>query len=120
MAAEVHLWGIRPVARLFVIFLVFAAVALAEPPPGYYDGASGLSGSALKGALHGIIDEHTIIPYADLLGPLRTLWEDSLDSSKITLIYGGTPVAKTATSWNREHLWPRSRGVNPGTQPQGG
>jgi endonuclease I len=108
------------VARFLAFLILFAAAALAEPPAGYYDAATGLNGEALKHALHEIIDDHAVIPYADLLDPLRTLWEDPQDSSRITLIYGGTPAAKGSFSWNREHLWPRSKGVNPGTQPDGG
>jgi endonuclease I len=118
--AEVHYLDRPRVARFLAFLILFAAASLAAPPAGYYDAATGLTGEPLKQALHEIIDDHTVIPYADLLGPLRTLWEDPQDSSKITLIYGGAPVAKGALSWNREHLWPRSKGVNPGTQSEGG
>jgi endonuclease I len=51
---------------------------------------------------------------------LRAVWEDPTDPAKIILIYGGAPALKTALTWNREHLWPRSRGVNPSTAPDGG
>ena len=90
----------------------FCATALwAEPPPGYYDAANGQSGAALKSALHGIIrNGHTVISYNNLLGPLRAIWEDPANSANILLIYSDASVLKTATTWNREHLWPRSRG----------
>jgi endonuclease I len=84
----------------------------ADPPPGYYDSASGLSGASLKSALHDIIDGHTVIPYDQLFPVLDVLWEDPANSANVILIYGGVSVAKTAMTWNREHLWPRSRGVD--------
>src|SRR4029450_277801 len=84
----------------------------ADPPPGYYDPANGLSGAALKSALHDIIDGHTVIPYDQLFPVLDVLWEDPGNSANVILIYGGVSVAKTAMTWNREHLWPRSRGVD--------
>jgi endonuclease I len=83
----------------------------ADPPPGYYADAVGLSGEALKTALHGIIDGHTVIPYDDLFPALYVVWEDPANPSNVRPIYGGAPVPKTSFSWNREHLWPRSRGV---------
>jgi endonuclease I len=83
----------------------------ADPPPGYYNSATGLSGAALKSALHDIIDGHTVIPYDQLFPVLDVVWEDPANSSNVLLIYGGVSVAKTAMTWNREHLWPRSRGV---------
>jgi endonuclease I len=84
----------------------------ADPPPGYYDSANGLSGATLKSALHDIIDGHTVIPYDQLFPVLDVLWEDPANSANVILIYGGVSVPKTAMTWNREHLWPRSRGVD--------
>jgi endonuclease I len=95
-----------------ILFSTFVVPLRADPPPGYYDSASGLSGAALKSALHGIIDGHTVIPYDQLFPVLDLLWEDPANSSNVLLIYGGVSVAKTAMTWNREHLWPRSRGVD--------
>lgn len=82
----------------------------AAPPAGYYQTAEGLTGTPLKNALNAIIDGHTIIPYGSLPAPLRVLWEDPAQTSKIRLIYGSPSVSKTASTWNREHIWPRSRG----------
>jgi endonuclease I len=90
---------------------VYVGTLRADPPPGYYDPAAGLSGAALKGALHDIIDSHTVIAYDDLFPSLYVLWEDPGNPANVILTYGGVSVAKTATTWNREHLWPRSRGV---------
>lgn len=107
--------------RILLVLLFFTARIFADPPPGYYSAATGLSGAPLKSALNGIIKNgHTVIPYADILNPLRTLWESPTDPTKIRLIYAGTPVSKTSFSWNREHTWPRSLGVNPGGNTVGG
>ena len=45
-----------------------------------------------------------------ILDPLRALYEDPNNPQNILLFYSLTSVAKTSASWNREHLWPRSRG----------
>lgn len=95
----------------FAFLFALQAAVQADPPPGYYDSAAGLSGTALKSALHNIIDGHTVIAYDDLFPALYVVWEDPANPSNVVLIYGGVSVAKTALSWNREHLWPRSRGV---------
>ena len=107
--------------HILLALLFFTARVFGDPPAGYYNAAAGLTGVPLKSALNGIIKNgHTVIPYADILDPLRTLWESPTDSTKIRLIYAGTPVAKTSFLWNREHTWPRSLGVNPGGNSVGG
>lgn len=96
---------------LLGVFLVIgAAVLRADPPPGYYDGIDGLTGGALKSALHQRIANHTVIAYASILDPLRTLYEDPANPQNIILEYSLTSVTKQSTTWNREHLWPRARG----------
>ena len=111
--------------------------ARAEPPKGYYAVAIGKSGAALKDALHGIIDGHTSLPYTN---PENDNWFDSEDldvwealaytdsacpedfplCGKIYLLYlddtrdlaqanrGGR--AGCQDLWEREHVWPTSRG----------
>ena len=83
-----------PVRRFLALLTLLAllAAALADPPAGYYNAASGLSGAALKSALHGIIDGHTVIPYSSLETPLRALWQDPANSSNILLVYSQTSV----------------------------
>ena len=99
----------RQILALLTLLVTLGA-AHADPPAGYYNAASGQSGAALKSALHGIIDGHTVIPYSSLETPLRALWQDPANSANILLVYSQTSVAKTSSSWNREHMWPRSRG----------
>jgi endonuclease I len=90
--------------------------AVGAPPAGYYDPAAGQTGGDLKQALHTIIRGHTVIPYGSLFTPLRNLWADPTNSSNVILTYSLTSVAGSS-SWNREHLWPRSRGNSAATGP---
>lgn len=55
-----------PLLRLRHILLCCPLPALAQPPPGYYDPAMGLSGEPLKAALHDIISPHTVQQYGAL------------------------------------------------------
>lgn len=88
--------------------------AWSAPPPGYYDSAEGLSGAALKNALHNIIKNHTVISYTATEGALKDIDQDPNNSNNVLLHYKGTSVAKSSfgTSWNREHLWPQSLGAD--------
>ncbi len=96
---------------ILLALLVFTARVFADPPAGYYSAATGLSGVPLKSALNGIIKNgHTVIPYDGLFGPLKALWQDPADSTRFILIYSGYSLPKSSSDWNREHLWPRSRG----------
>ena len=98
-----------------------------DPPSGYYTATEGLSGPALKVALHSIIRNHTIIPYTsvwtDTWDALKVLDQDPLNPSNVRLTYnnGSVPAwdtggdgnpSETENSWDREHLWPQSRGVD--------
>lgn len=103
------------------LFLLAVAVSglRAGVPEGYYDGVEGLSGGDLKQTLHQIIrrdhrfnlSTHTVIPYGDVWSALREIWRDPENPENILLVYSPFSVGAFAASWNREHLWPRSRGV---------
>ena len=104
--------------------LVFApAFCAAQPPPGYYDPAQGLSGQAMKQALHDIIDDHAWLQYGGLWTAFQTtdvrpdgfLWDIYSD------IPGGTPpylytlgtdqcgtYNGEGDCYNREHSFPSS------------
>ena len=95
--------------------LIFTARVFADPPAGYYNAATGLTGGPLKSALNTIIKSgHTVILYDDLIGPLKVIWQDPANSSNLIYTYSGFSVPKStpldSNGWNREHLWPRSRG----------
>ncbi len=93
-----------------------------DPPPGYYDTAVG-TGAALQAQLHNIIDDHIVRSYDDARISLQITDVDPVDPNAIILVYSGVsldisglysvgiPGWDSGLSWNREHTWPRSRGV---------
>ena len=111
---------------LLVLFLSFLLSSLAfadayDPPVDYYTTASGLSGTALKSALHNIIDGHTKLSYTPgVWTALRAIDEDPNNSNNILCIYSNRSIPKadqdgssSATYvWNREHSFPKSFGFN--------
>ncbi|MDP2721559.1 MAG: endonuclease [Bacteroidales bacterium] len=110
---------------LFFTLLAFSTNMLAQIPSGYYDGAEGLSGEALKSELHQIIKGHTTYSYNDLRDfILKNTDEDPNNSNNVILLYTGRSQAKStfggnANDWNREHVWAKSHG-NFGTTPPAG
>lgn len=125
------------VAAVFAAGLsdVAGSRALADPPTGYYAAAAGKSGPPLVSALHGIIDGHTPLPYtrsgnsdwhdrqnvdvwealvytdaacpdeAPRCGLIRLLYLD--ETRHIDQANRG---AGANDAWDREHVWPKSRG----------
>ena len=92
-------------------------VAQYDPPAGYYSSAEGLSGPALKAALHDIIDGHTVVAYdgGNSFMALRSLDQDPGDPGSVLTVYSGTSEPKFADgplTWNREHCWPRGYGIS--------
>lgn len=109
--------------RLSALFLLLPSLAMAQPPAGYYDPAAGLSGEALRQALYGIINGHTVITnsmlweayYETDRKPNNTVWDMYSD------VPGGIPpyayqfvVDQCGTydgegdCFNREHSFPQS------------
>ncbi|MEM8781417.1 MAG: endonuclease [Planctomycetota bacterium] len=114
-------------ADLLVLSVVLgpslAAHAQADEPVGYYDSATG-TGATLKSQLHDIIDNHRVFSY----GALRSLLQETdavpgqpgfmdviYDTAHVNVAAinpnGSIPGWDSAATWNREHTWPRSRGV---------
>jgi endonuclease I len=114
-------------SRSFIALVVSLAftggMIFAQPPAGFYDSASGLTGKALQQALHDIIDGHTSVTYTDLWTCFQntdkkqdgTVWDMYSD------IPGGTPAysfvfitdqcgnySKEGDCYNREHSFPKS------------
>ncbi len=111
-------------ATLLLFWSVVTAVVLAQPPPGYYDPAFGLSGPALKAALYDIISPHNVHQYTELWDDFETT-DDRDDNGKVWDIYsdipgGSAPYLFTFGSdqcgtydnegdcYNREHTVPQS------------
>jgi endonuclease I len=102
--------------KLFVIIIPALFLMLpglkAAPPAGYYDSATGLTGTALRQELHNIIDDHEHLTYTDdTRDVVAAADEDPNNSSNILDVYKNASYAKTdTTSWNQEHAWPKSYG----------
>ncbi len=86
-----------------------------DVPDGYYSGTEGLSGAALKTALHDIVSDSTVLTYDQVWAALRVTDEDPADPASVVLLYSG--LSRDADDnggalgdWNREHVWPKSHG----------
>jgi len=107
------------------IILVMAGFATSgQIPGGYYNAATGLSGSALKAALHDIIDNHTELSYTAVTNALKVTDQDTLNTNNVICFYTGWSYPKTAfgnlyNNWNREHTWSKSHGDFGDSPPEG-
>lgn len=88
---------------------------------GYYASLEGLSGAALKQALQDIIANPEVVhahSYGDIVEILRNADQNPANSNEVWLMYVEQPRSKidyqlgpsTIGLWNREHIWPQSRG----------
>ncbi|MBN2891899.1 MAG: endonuclease [Bacteroidales bacterium] len=110
---------------LLSLFLVITGLTIsAQEPNGYYDETEGLTGAALKNALHNIIDDHDTYGYDDLEDQLKHTDEDPNNSNNVILLYTGRSQSKSsygggADDWNKEHVWAKSHGDFGTTAPAG-
>ncbi|MDK1472755.1 endonuclease [Streptomyces sp. 549] len=91
----------------------------------YYQDAVGKTGDALRSALHAIVSDQRTLSYAQVWDALKATDEDPADPANVVLLYTGRSQSKQAHGgstgdWNREHVWPQSRGgfgtaAGPGT-----
>lgn len=99
-----------------LVFISSSGLSAGEylPPEGYYDGAEGLVGTALREVLHEAIDGHRNLGYDAMRIAPRVLDADPETADNIILIYSGASVAgfRFNSSWNREHTWPQSFGAD--------
>lgn len=90
-------------------------------PAGYYDSLEGKSGTELKQAIQDIIANPAVVrahTYGDIEYILRDADQNPLNSNQVWLMYVEQGRAKykfqsTASNvgtWNREHIFPQSRG----------
>ena len=119
--------------KRFYIFLalLIASVALSAQPQGYYNGTEGLTGTALKSALHNIIRNDSHTSYSGLWSAYQQT--DKKPNGKVWDIYSdvpnGTPpyqytfgsdqcgnYSGEGDCYNREHLWAQSWTNNDGTE----
>lgn len=100
-------------ALLILIYSVInTAILFSQIPNGYYDGAEGLTGTAMETFLREVVtDGYNGISYGDSRYILDETDRDPNNSSNVILVYLGTSVSGTwdaGVTWNREHVWPQS------------
>jgi endonuclease I len=104
-----------------------------QPPPGgtspwdttYYAPAIGKTGTALRTALHDIIDGNTRLSYDQVWTALKDTDQDPNNTANVIELYTGRSISKNNNGgnpgqWNREHVFAQSRGgfttsAGPGT-----
>jgi len=90
-------------------------------PAGYYASLEGLSGASLKQAVQDIIADPNSVrahSYGDVVEILNNADQNPANNNQVWLMYVERPQTKidyqTGASivgfWNREHIWPQSRG----------
>lgn len=90
-------------------------------PSDYYASCYGLSGNTLKQALQDIIANPSLVrahSYGDVVEILNNADQNPANNNEVWLMYVEQPKSKldyqTGASilgvWNREHIWPQSRG----------
>jgi endonuclease I len=110
-------------AVFFAVALLsrFALADAYDPPANYYNTATG-TGTTLKQQLNDIIDNHTVLSYDSARSNLQVTDADPAQPGHIITVYDRTSLNVTGLNasgipgwdpnvWNREHTWPRSRGV---------
>ncbi|WP_462252810.1 endonuclease [Ekhidna sp.] len=103
--------------RILTTFLsmIFCFALYAQAPEGYYDDAEGKTGETLKAALNNIISGHTELSYSECWDALEVTDVDPNNSNNVLGIYSrfsmnGPAHYDNGSGWNREHVWPQSRG----------
>ncbi len=107
---------------LSFLLLIQTVFLLAQIPAGYYNTATGLTGTPLRAALHNIIDNHSVKSYGSLYTYYQTT--DKKLSGKVWDMYSDVPngippydfnfsqtcgnYSKEGDCFNREHSWPQS------------
>lgn len=99
-------------------------VVASTAPAGYYASLEGKSGAALKQAVQDIIANPAVVRahnYGDITTILKTADQNPLNSNEVWLMYKEVSRSKflfqdTGSGvgrWNREHIYPQSRGGFP-------
>lgn len=111
-----------------VAVILQVGLVVAQIPDDYYQEAKGLTGIALKDALHNIIDDHVDFPYTssstDVWDILKESDRDPNNPDNVILFYTGWSVNaaqeyNSGSGWSREHVWAKSRGDFNTSRPMG-
>jgi len=98
----------RTILSGFLLIMALAAVATTNVTPSvsltsYYSAANGKSGSALRTALQGCIDDHTVVSYSNLSYLLK--YADTEDADGITIIDLYTTCVNTSSASGTSITW---------------
>jgi endonuclease I len=118
-----HVYAPKLLLTAGMIFLFISGI-FCQIPTGYYDPAANLSGSALKAALHNIIDNHTELSYTAVTNALKVTDQDTNNSNNVICLYTGWSYPKSeygtgGSQWNKEHTWSKSHGGFGDNPPEG-
>jgi endonuclease I len=116
--------GRKRSALAFIALILLALSVSGQIPANYYNAAGGLSGSALKAALHNIIDNHTALSYTATVNAIKVTDQDTANTNNVICLYTGWSYPKTeygslGDQWNREHTWSKSHGDFGDNPPEG-
>src|SRR6056297_572119 len=103
------------IKRHILTFILLISFCFAGIPSGYYDTVQGKTGTALRAALHDIIDGHTELLYDDIWTAFGDT--DLLPNDQVWDMYTGnewdypgdqSSGSNNDNTYNREHSWPKS------------
>ncbi|MGE4289524.1 MAG: endonuclease [Salinivirgaceae bacterium] len=102
----------KKILSILVFLVINTTIAFNQIPTGYYDGADGLTGTAMESFLREVVTEgYYGISYGDSRYILDETDQDPNNPDNVILVYLGTSVSGTwdaGATWNREHVWPQS------------
>ena len=104
----------KKILGLLFLSVIIGLRLTAQIPNGYYDDAAGKTGEELKQALNTIIKGHIEKSYGDTRYILDETDVDPNNSDNVLVIYSNHSVSgewDAGSTWNREHVWAKSRGI---------
>ena len=113
-------WG-TPINPSYDFYNQYGSALSSQYPTGYYDSLEGLSGAALKQAIQDIIANPSVVrlqSYADIWEILNSADRNPENNNQVWTLYREQPMDKLDQQnsssiigkWNREHIFPQSRG----------
>lgn len=114
-----------------ISILILSAIAIADPPEGYYDRVEGLYGQQLLEGLTSITSiEHTALGYTPARDVMYSTIEDPTNTDTVEGVYSGMIAnigcrsnaqcvnSAEAVNFTAEHSWPQSQFTPDGGNPQ--